>query len=196
MRALAASGDERTSLRVGDQRFIDRAREQWYLVEREIPWLEWVSITDRLSGVVIWRNSLEQQKSGTMRVNSLWLPEERFDQQQVMSKIQGADGWAPTRIEADDGPGAALQIGGPGVPDIILDGRGIEHGYAQDEWDALSDEQKRAYWLRTAPSVNVMHDLLANPDEDLEHGYPGERFLGLPKPQPGEQYLGLPKDER
>jgi hypothetical protein len=132
-----------------------------------------------------------------MRSSPLWLPKERWGQQ-VMVKSEDSEGWHPTQIVPDE-PGAALQIGGPGVPDLIIDGRtafSVNNVNAQDEWEALSDEQKRAYFQRVAPSVNVMHDLLANPDEDLEHGYPGERFLGLPKPQPGEQYLGLPKDER
>ena len=62
MRALATSGDENVPRHVRDEvtpevfraAAIQRARRQWYVVERPVPWPQWVSITDQVAGTIIW----------------------------------------------------------------------------------------------------------------------------------------------
>ena len=68
MRALATSGDENVPRHVRDEvtpevfraAAIQRARRQWYVVERPVPWPQWVSITDQVAGTTIWRRTPEQ----------------------------------------------------------------------------------------------------------------------------------------
>lgn len=168
MRALAASGDERIGRRQGalytaeGDAALERARQEWYVVERAVPWLEWVSVADRLAGTTLWRQTLEQQTSGKLAVSKLWLATDARPGGQVMLKVE-PDGvrrpnqpWVPTTIVSEENPGAAIQIGGEGPPDLVIDGREA----TADDVSKMSPQERRAYFNRVAPSVNVMRDLL------------------------------------
>jgi len=79
MKALAASGDERHDqlVRVGvnadaDAAALERARQDWFVVEREIPWVEWARITDTLSGALIWQRTDEQLTRAELDVPPLF----------------------------------------------------------------------------------------------------------------------------
>lgn len=168
MRALAASGDERVPKRRGNlyepsgDAALERARAEWYVVERAVPWLEWERVTDRLAGTTIWRQTLEQQTSGKLAVSKLWLAQGAEPGGQVMLKVE-PDGvsrpnqpWVPTTIVSEENPGAMVQIGGEGPPDVVIDGREA----TADDVSKMSPQERRAYFNRVAPSVNVMRDLL------------------------------------
>lgn len=151
MRALAASGDERIGLRQGHlyddlgDAALALARQEWYVVERTVPWLEWESVTDRLAGTSIWRQTEEQQRTGTLAVSSLWLAKGTKPGGQVMLKVT-PDGvphrdqpWVPTTIVSEES-GKAIQV--------------------DEDPSTMTPEQRRAYFDRVAPSVNVMRDLM------------------------------------
>jgi hypothetical protein len=168
MRALAASGDERVPKRRGNlyepsgDAALERARTEWYVVERAVPWLEWERVTDRLAGTIIWRQTLEQQTSGKLAVSKLWLAQGAAPGGQVMLKVEPNgvsrpnQPWVPTTIVSEENPGAMVQIGGEGPPDVVIDGREA----TADDVSKMSPQERRAYFNRVAPSVNVMRDLL------------------------------------
>jgi hypothetical protein len=78
MKALASSGDERHPLgyRVGDDgeadlAALERARAEWFVIEREVPWVEWTRITDQLAGTVLWQRDEAQLRAGELAVPPL-----------------------------------------------------------------------------------------------------------------------------
>lgn len=195
MTALAASGDERHNrLRLGvraeaDQASLELARAEWFVVERAVPWLEWVSVTDRLAGTVLWRNTTEQQKSGKLTVSKLWLSQrwQRAAGGQVMLQVQPEGDpterpWVPTTIISEENPGVAIQIGGEGPPDIVIDGRESHTVINNDTgesmqvsatdkemFEAMTPAERRQYFGRVAPSINIMHDLFGLDDDKLDN---------------------------
>lgn len=150
MTALAASGDEQHSLaaRVGtkpeaDAAALERARQEWYVVERTVPWLEWVSITDTLAGTTIWRQTLEQQKAGAMTVSKLWTGM-RHQGDATLMISNDKRGFVPTTIISEE-TGEAFTVDPKDV--------------SAEDVSRMSPAQRRAYFNRVAPSINVMRDL-------------------------------------
>jgi len=188
MRALATSGDERVGLRQGHlydemgDAALELAKRDWFVAERAIPWLEWQSVTDRLAGTVIWQQSVEQQKAGTLRMSRLWLASGAIPTDaRVMVSVE-PDGkpkgpWVPTTITSEENPGVAIHIGGEGPPDLVIDGRELsdmahpgevppgERLLGGQDPNKMTDAQRRAYFDRVAPSVNVMRDILGLDDQ-------------------------------
>jgi hypothetical protein len=233
--ALAVSGDERNNVRL-DRRDdpgvaqMDATRAMaWYVVEREVAWLEWVSVRDRYSGECIWRQTDEQLRSGTLVIPRLYhVPRLAGEGPKVMTRLNDDPQWMPTTILAED-TGAYVQIGGDGPPDLVLDARGLDdegmprnlgrarsvaevrdllakddathtipltaevaaalESYRQPgddddamvrralltaegkrlltrinddkpDWDRMTDADRRAYFDKHAPSINVMRDLM------------------------------------
>jgi hypothetical protein len=79
MKALAASGDERhhQTVRVGsdveaDEAALERARAEWFVVEREVPWVEWLRINDQLAGTLIWQRTEDQLSRAELDVPALF----------------------------------------------------------------------------------------------------------------------------
>jgi len=76
--ALAVSGT--VTIRGGrkrepelEQRLLAAARAEWHVIERRVPWQEWVRITDQLSGQIIWQRD-EAQLAGGFRMPRLFQP--------------------------------------------------------------------------------------------------------------------------
>jgi len=157
MRALAATGDERNGYHAHGRRtpsddwVVERSRDEYWVTERVVPWLEWRKVTDRYSGAVLWRNSEAQMKAGTLVIPRLYLLPEVVSHgvakgAAVMIKPDGPDNpWLPTTIISEES-GDVWQVGGDQAQ--------------ADEFEAMTDEEKRTYIGRVAPSVNVMHDLM------------------------------------
>lgn len=174
MRALAMSGDERVRLRGGSRddeglysaagdASAERAREQWFVIERSVPWLDWGSVTDQLAGTVIWHNSDDQMKAGEMHLSRLWIthgdPGHR-----IMVRTEPNDGspprpWAPTTIVSEE-TGAAVTVTRENARRKMAEEMAAEN----PDWASMTDAERRAYMDRVAPSVNVMRDLMGLDD--------------------------------
>jgi hypothetical protein len=130
MEALAASGDERHNRpSIGrdleaDRASLERARAEWFVVEREIPWLEWQTVTDRLAGTVIWANTDQQVMQATLALPRLWTVPGTVHNR-VMTQREGEADYIPTHV-VTEAEFAAVQIGGGGPPDITLDVRDVK----------------------------------------------------------------------
>lgn len=125
MRALAASGDERMNKiqgrlydAVGDAA-LARAANEWFVIERQVPWMEWVRITDHLAGTVIWSNSEQQATEGALRLPRLWMPTRPLMSRLAVKDGGGAGDWVPTTILSEEDPSFRVEVGG-GEPDSLI----------------------------------------------------------------------------
>ena len=126
MRAMASSGDERVSKMQGHlydelgDRALARAANEWFVIERAIPWMEWERITDNLAGTVIWQATKQQADEGAMRLPRLWMPTRPSA---TRLAVKGNDGstWVPTTILSEEDPGFRVEVGGGRPMDLILD---------------------------------------------------------------------------
>jgi hypothetical protein len=47
---------------------LQRAATEWFVVERPIPWQEWLAVTDQLSGQLIWERDQAQLDAGRLQI--------------------------------------------------------------------------------------------------------------------------------